>query len=580
LRPGIGVDRANADLAAVARRITADHPRPNGEARAIAQPFVRSVIRSQVYALLYAMFAAVGLVFLVACTNVANLLLARATHRAREVAVRRALGASRAAIARQFLVESLVLSTVAASLGALVAQAGITAFRWMTVGQLPSWTDIRLHPAVFAFIGVAAVIASVVSGLLPALAASGGDLTDVMKDQSHGSSSRRSGRVSRGLVVFELVLSSALLMVAALVTKSVLNLRAIEPGFRTEGVMTGRVTLSLRGADRQAAFLERLEAELARLPGAAATSLSTGLPGSGWGQRTIELTGQSYPRPQDYPSVRHLAVTPGFFKAYDIAIMRGRSILPGDRAGSNPVAVVNQRFVDENVRGDPLGQRVNLAGGDSVAQWVTIVGVMPPLYAASLRDPWPAEIITAFHQEPHGSASVTIRTDGNPAVAAQPLRRLVTSLDRDLPVYALTPMGDVLAKLTWPMRVFGGLFLVFGIVALALAAIGLHAVLAFSVGRREREMGIRMALGAAPADVIRLVLVDSALQLAIGVSIGLALGIGLARLARATLFGVQPGDPSMIGIVIGTLAVAGFAASVMPALRATRADPVRSLRSE
>jgi putative ABC transport system permease protein len=581
LRPGITVDQANAELAAIASRITADHPRPNGDAHAVAQPFVRAVIRSQVYRLLYAMFAAVGLVFLVACTNVANLLLARATHRAKEVAVRRALGASRVAIARQFLVEALVLSTVAASLGAVVAQAGITAFRWLTVGQLPSWTDIRLHWQVFLFIGVAALIGSLVSGLLPAVTASGGDLTDVMKDQAFGSSSRRSGRLSRGLVVFELVLSSALLVVAALVTKSVLNLRAIQPGFRTEGVMTGRVTLSGRGADRQAAFFQRLEAEIARLPGAVATSLSTDLPGAGWGRRSIEVAGRAYARSQDHPSVRHLAVTPGFFKAYDVAIMRGRPIATDDRVGSNPVAVVNQRFVDENLRGsDPLGQRVNLSADDSVAQWVTIVGVMPPLYAASLRDPWPPEVITAFYQEPHSSASVTIRTADNPAAVAKPLRALVASLDSDLPVYALSSMRDVLAEPTWPMRVFGGLFVVFGIVALALASIGLYAVLAFSVSRREREMGIRMALGAAAGDVIRLVLVDGAVQLAIGVSIGVAMGIGLARLARAALFGVQPNDPSMIAIVIGTLAVAGFAASVVPAVRATRADPVRSLRSE
>jgi putative ABC transport system permease protein len=279
--------------------------------------------------------------------------------------------------------------------------------------------------------------------------------------------------------------------------------------------------------------------------------------------------------------VRYLAVAPGFFSTFDVAVLRGRPITAEDRAGTLPVAVVNERFVDENFRGaDPIGQRINLSPGDTIPSWVTIVGVMPTLYSASLGDPWPPEVLTAFRQEPHGSASIAIRTTGDPTSIAQSLRTLVASLDRDLPVYSLTPMSDVLAQVMWPMRIFGGLFVVFGIVALALASIGLYAVLAFSVSRREREMGIRMALGAAAADVVRLVFRDGAVQLVSGVSIGLVLGIGAANLARAALFGVEPTDPATIAVVIATLAATGFAACVVPAWRATKSDPVRSLRAE
>ncbi|MEP6495236.1 MAG: ABC transporter permease [bacterium] len=586
LRTGVTYAQANAELAAIAGRIARDHPESNAGVRAVVQPFIRATIPPRVYALLYAMFGAVGLVFLVACTNVANLLLARAAHRTKEVAIRTTMGASRAAIARQFLVEALVLSTVAAALGAAIAQVGIAAFRSAIAGQAPFWADFRLHPQVFAFIAFAAIVASLASGLLPAITAARGNITDVLKDQSLGSSSRRSGRLSRGLVVFELVLSSALLVVAALTTKSVLNLRSIEPGFRTRDVMTGRITLSARGAENQSAFFDRVEEEIARLPGAVATSLSTNLPGSGWSGRAVAVEGRTYSGASRWPGARHLAVTPGFFKTFDVAVLRGRAIGVEDRVGTVPVAVVNQRFVDRNFPGaDPLGHRINLSPDDTVAQWVTIVGVFPTLYATdqgsiNANNPWPSEVLTAFRQESSGSASIAIRTAGDPTSVAQSLRAAVASLDPDLPVYSLAPMSDVLAQSRWDVRIFGGLFVVFGIVALALASIGLYAVLAFSVSRREREMGIRMALGAAGADIVGLVFRGGAVQLAIGVSVGVFLGVGAARLAGAVLFQVHATDPAIISVVIATLAATGFAACVAPAWRATKSDPVRSLRSE
>ncbi len=231
----------------------------------------------------------------------------------------------------------------------------------------------------------------------------------------------------------------------------------------------------------------------------------------------------------------------------------------------------------------PIGRRINIHPADTIPSWVTIVGVMTTLYAsdpASQLDPWPAELLTAFDQTPHGSASIAVRSAGDPAGVTQPLRALVASLDPDLPVYAFATMSDVLAQSRWEIRVFGGLFIVFGIVALALASIGLYAVLAFSVSVREREMGIRMALGASAADVIRLVVRDGAIQLGIGAAVGVTLGIGAARAARTVLFGVQPNNPALLAVVIGTLAVTGFGACIVPAMRAIKSDPVQSLRSE
>jgi putative ABC transport system permease protein len=413
---------------------------------------------------------------------------------------------------------------------------------------------------VFVFIALVALLASLVSGLLPALTAARSDVTDVLKDQSLGSSSLRSGKLSRGLVVFELALSSVLLVLAALLTRSVMNLRSLDPGFRTEGVLTARVTLTDRDPERRATFFQRLDEAIARIPGATVTALSNNLPGTGWGQREVTVEEAKHPPQAQRPVVRHLAVTPGFFQTFDVEVVRGRAIMAEDRADAPAVAVVDEGFAREHFPGaDPLGHRIDLAPGDSVAQWVTIVGVIPTLYAASLQDPWPAEVLTPFAQDREGSASIAIRTTSNPAALAQPLRALVASLDADLPVYSISTMDDVLSEWAWPERVFGGLFVVFGVSALVLASIGLYAVLAFSVGRREREMGIRLALG---------------------VSIGVLLGAGASRLARAALFGVQPGDPVTMAAVVAVLLATGFAACLAPALRAAKADPVRSLRSE
>ncbi|MEP6731792.1 MAG: ABC transporter permease [bacterium] len=583
LKPRMTYAHARAELSHIAMRIEKDHPQANKGVRVVVQPFVRAVLRTQIYALLYAMFAAVGLVFLVACTNVANLLLARAASRAKEVAVRAALGASRTAIARQFLVEALILSLLAAGLGALVAQAGIAAFRAATVDvEFPFWCDFHLHPQVLLFVAFAALLASLVSGVLPAITAARSDLTEVLKDQSLGSSSHRSGRLSRTLVVFELTLSSALLVGAALTTKSMLNLRSVEPGFRSRDMMTGRITLSNGDSSSQAAFFNRLDEQVVRLFGATATSITSRLPGTGWNERRVAVAGRSYARAYDQPLVGHLAVSPGFFKAFEVRMLRGRPITIQDRMGAPRVAVVSQRFSEQVLPGmDPIGLRISLNARDSMPTWVTIVGVMPTLYASSPGlDPWPAEVITAFHQEQHNSASVAIATRGDGAFVAQSLRSLVASLDRDLPVYSLRSMSESLSQATWPLRVFGGLFVAFGIVALVMASIGLYAVMAFSTSRREREMGIRMALGAAGADVVRLVLRDAAVQLVVGVSLGVVLGVVAAHLGRAALYRVQPTDPAAIAVVVATLAAAGMAACIVPALRATRADPTRSLRAE
>jgi predicted permease len=580
LRAGVTVAEANADLASIGARLDAEHPRPNHMTMARTIPFVRAVIRSQVFVLLYAMLVAVGLVLLIACVNVANLLLARAAARAKEMVVRRALGASAVALARQTLIESLLIAFIAAAAGAVLAQLGLQLFNYVTVGQFPFFSDIRLHPQVFAFIAATALAASLASGTLPALAVTRSDPGDVLKERSFGSSSLGIGKVSRRLVVVELALSSVLLIVTALTTKSLVNLRSVDPGFRTAQVLTAQVTLTSRDSTRNAGFMARLEDDLTHMPGVTAATLTTGLPGTGWGQVAAVVEGEVVGAARR-PVARHLAVSAGFFDVLGVRMIRGRPITEDDQPGTLPVAVVNQRFVDERLDGaDPIGRRIDVGESDSTPRWVTIVGVMPRLYAQSAQDPWPAELVTAFAQTPRNSATIMLHASGPAGISARPLRALVSSIDPALPVYSIATMDAVMTEALWPYRVFGGLFAIFGIIALALASIGLYAVVSFAVRQREREMGIRMALGAANADLMRLVFRHGAGQLAVGVPIGLILGIGAARLARSLFFGVQPADPVALAVVVGTITATGFVACVGPAFRAARADPIRSLRSD
>jgi len=504
--------------------------------------------------------------------------------RTREIGIRTALGASRLAVVRQSLVESGIIAALAALVGTGIAAAGMMLFnRVMLDSQRYFWMDIRLHPAVLAFVLLMALAASLVSGLLPAMQSARLDVSAILKDDSHAASPLRVGRLSRAIVGVEIALSSAMLLVAGFATKSITNLRRVETRFASADVFTARVTLTTRDSVRQRRFFESLDRALGALPCARGASLSSGLPGTGWGSSRVALEGKAYARPQDHPSARTLAVTPGFFTTFGVRPLRGRAITTADVAESPRVAVVSEAFVQRHFPGaDPIGRRIRLGAGTSDSSGLTIVGVVPTLYAANftLQNMWPPEVLTAFWQErPFASASIAIRGPTDVASAAS-IRRIVTSLDPDIPVYATAPMTDVLAEPMWGLRVFGTMFVIFGVVSLVLAAIGLYAVMSFSVSRRVREMGIHMALGATGADIIRMVCRQGTWQILIGIAAGFVAGGAIVRAARMALFGVQPNDVTVFAIVASVLGVAAFLACLIPAVGATRVDPVVALRTD
>ena len=583
LKPGVSFDEANADIATIARRIAADHKASNEGITGVARPIMDSQIGPQPRRMLWTMLGAVFFVLLIACANVANLLLDRAAHRTKEVGIRTALGASRAAVIRQFLTEALVLALLGAGLGALIAQLGVTMFnRAIADTNPPFWLDIALHPPVLAFVMATAIVASLFSGAIPAYQSSRADINEVLKDESRGASSFRIGRLSRGLVIFEIALSCGLLVAAGLMVKSVVKLRTMDPGITTANVFTARVGFPSAYTDTlaQIRFFDELVVRLGALPGVRGVSLSSALPGTCCSGGQFAIEGKAYASDRDYPEAGSITVSPGFFPTFEVAAVQGRVLTAQDRLESVPVAVVNESFARKYFASEsPLGKRVRVGDGRSTAPWRTIVGVVPDIFTGNTDSPWSPMMYVPLAQNRSSFLSMGIRAPNAMALAPQ-VRATVAELNADLPIYWVYSMEEAIARNVWHVRVFGGLFMVFGVAALILAAVGLYAVMAFSVSRRAREVGIRIALGARTGHVLRMVFKQGILQLAVGMTLGLGLGAGVAQLLAAILFDVQPRDPMVFGSVVVALMGAGLLACYVPARRAARIDPLSAMRAE
>jgi putative ABC transport system permease protein len=584
LEPGVSFDEANADIATIARRIAAEHKDTNEGITGVVRPIIDSQIGPQPRRLLWTMLGAVFLVLLIACANVANLLLDRAAHRTKEVGIRTALGASRSAVVRQFLSESLVLAGIGAVLGAGVAQIGVTLFNNAIAGtDPPFWLDIRLHPPVLLFVVATTIVASLFSGAIPAYQSSRADINEILKDESRGASSFRIGRLSRGLVIFEIALSCGLLVASGLMVKSVMKLRTMDPGVTTADVFTARVGFPSTYTDTlaQMRFFDELPGKLAVLPGVQAVGLTSTLPGtccSGGGPFAIE--GTAYAADRDYPEAGSTTVSPGFFPAFDVAAVDGRVLTAEDRLESLPVVVVNESFVRRYFpAGSPLGKRIRPGDARSTAPWRTIVGVVPDIFTGDTGRPWAPMYYLPLAQNRSNFLTMAVRAPNAMALTPQ-VRATVASVNADIPIYWVYSMDEVITQNVWHVRVFGTLFMVFGIAALTLAAVGLYAVMAFSVSRRAREVGIRIALGARTSHVLRLVFRQGVLQLVIGMTLGLGLGAGVSQLVAAVLFDVQPRDPGVFLAVMGALTASGLLACYVPARRAARVDPLTAMRAE
>ena len=586
LKPGVSLDQATVDLATISKRLAAEYKESNEGFTATVRGFVDQYIGNEPRQLLYTMLGAVFFVLLIACANVANLLLDRAAHRTKEVGIRTALGASRAHVVRQFLAEALVLSLIAALLGVGVAYLGIGAFnRALTVTQVPFFIDIRLHPQVLLFTIVVAILTTLVSGAIPALQSSRADINEILKDESRGASSFRIGRISRGLVMFEVALSCGLLVAAGLTTKSVTKLGNMNPGFATKNVFTARVGFPAAYTDTvaQNRFFDDALQRVAALPGVQSAALAVGLPAAqqGMGGNRFSIEGATYAKDKDHPTTRATSVTPTFFSTLNIPIVAGRGFTDADREGSLPVAVVTRSFVAKHFKDkDPIGRRVRFGLEQSKAPWLTIVGVSGDVFTGDQQEPFSPALFQPFAQARSPFAYITARTASAPMSLTAGVRTVVSSLNKDIPLYWVQTLDDAIAQRLWFVRVFGTMFVIFGGIALFLASVGLYAVMSFSVSRRIREVGIRMALGAQARDVVGMIFRQGIVQLAVGMTLGLALAFGVARLLSSILFQVEPRDPVIFSGVAAVLVAVGMLACLVPARRATLVDPLVALRAD
>jgi len=588
LRDGISLDRAAVEMNQIARRLAEAHPETNEGIGVAIKPFTDEFIGEEPARLLWVMMGAVAAVLLIACTNVANLLLARTALRTREVAIRSAMGASRRRLLLQLLSESFALSLAGAALGAGLAWVGIRAFdRAVAPVDMPFWLEYQLDAPVLLFVTGITVVAAMVSGVIPAVQATRGDVTEILKDESRGSSSLRIGRLSRGLVVAEVAFSMGLLVAAGLMTKSVVQLRTFDYPFLHENVFTARVGLfeaDYPDAAERRRFFDRVEERLAGLPGAEAVTVTNNLPGLNAWPTPVTIEGRSYGGSQDYPTAFYTISAPSFFRTFGVEVLRGRGLGPEDQEGSLPVAVVNRSFAAKHFPGeDPLGKRFRLGRGDSDEPWLTVVGVVPDLYMQGLGNPEDEDgsgFYIPLAQSDLRFASLAIRAGSAPLSLTAAVRDAVAAVDPDLPLYWVDTLDGRIAEATWFYRVFGTLFMVFGAVALFLASVGLYGVMAFGVSRRSHEVGIRMALGARGGDVVRMVVRQGLVQVGFGLGLGLGLALVIGRGLQLVLFDVEPQDPAVISGIALLLMATGLLASLLPASRATRVDPVDALRAE
>ncbi len=520
-----------------------------------------------------------SLVLLIACANVANLLLARGAGRGREIAFRGALGAGRRRIARQLLTESVILAFVGGAAGLVVAVLGMSGIIALIPPSFPRLDEIGLDPRTLAFTAALTLASGLVFGLLPALHASRSNLRDALSEGGRGGSGGRGRKLRSALVMGEIALAMVLLISATLLVKSFAGMRSVELGFGTEDIVTAAVTLPEAKYPEEAditSFHRELLARIRALPGVVEVGGSSTLPLGGMNRMEYSLPGQPPVDESRAPLTFVRSVTPGYMESISMPLVAGRTIDGGDTEGTPEVALVNERFAERHWPDQsPLGETI--AFGDIV---VEIVGVVANTGDFGPSSPAPVMVYQAAYQGGDRRMSYTIQTATDPSTLIEEVREQVRAADPEQPIYSVatmaTRMEESLSRDVAMVKILGVLV----IIAFLLAAAGVYGVLAYSVAQRTQEMGIRMALGAQRRDVLKLVVRQGSTLALVGIGVGLSVAFAATRGLAFFLVGVDPVDPQVFGLVTLLLLLTGVAASYLPARRATRVDPMLALRPD
>ncbi len=600
LKPGVTFAQAKAEMDMIASNLEKQYPDQmagNGIGiRPMLEIFVGDVRRP-----LWVLFAAVAFVLLIACANIANLLLARAQSRQKEMAIRSAMGAGRWRIARQLLTESVLLALIGGTLGMLVAQWGIKLILYISPDAIPRSKEISLDWRVLAFTIGLSFVTGVLFGLVPALQAGVVDVHETLKESGRGTSGKHWLRSS--LVVVEVATTLVLLVGAGLMIRSFYRLQKVNPGFSYDHLTSFTVSLppkKYESAESIEGFYNRLMENLRALPGVESTAAASGLPlgNNGW-QTSFVVDGRPLPPREQTPLMEACLVTPDYFRAMNIPLKRGRFFTDRDDRSSiagkdlskltepqREIAALNSLIIDEEFarrywpNEDPVGQRIRL-GADSDAPTLTIQGVVGRVKMDGLsQDSNRVQGYFPYAQIPAGGMTVLLKAAGDPNQLIAAVRQQVKAIDSDQPIYSVRTMDEIRAESVAPERLNLTLLSIFAGIALVLAIVGIYGVMSYSVTQRTHEIGIRMAIGAQPQDVFRMIIGQGMLLAFIGVGLGLIGAFGLTRLMATMLFGVEPTDPATFAAIAVLLSGVALVACYIPGRRATKVDPVISLRYE
>ncbi|HVD91981.1 MAG TPA: ABC transporter permease [Vicinamibacterales bacterium] len=596
LKPGVSFAQAVSDMDTIARRLATQYPDSNRDVAVAMMLYYEQVVRN-IRPTLYVLMGAVAFVLLIGCANLANLMLARAERRQREIAVRSALGAERRRIIQQLLTEAVLLSAIGGALGLLLATWIVKLFVASRPVTIPRIDLVGVDGRVIAFAAALSIVTGVVFGLVPALRASSPDMLSSLKQGGRGGAAP-SRRFRSALVVVEVALALVLLVGAGLMIRSFARLMGIDPGFEADGVVTMRLTLpAAKYGDtaRWIAFHDDLIHRVSAITGITAAGLNSAVPLEGGGSESpIVVEGRPMPAP-DAPGTMCLfqATSPDYLKAMGIPILRGRAFTDQDRQTAPPVVIVDETVARRLFPGeDPLGKRIafEFSGHDRRGQnpiWREIVGIVKHVrhYGIASEPPYvqvyaPVDQLPLWFQQRHPAMSLFARTSLGTEGTAAAIRRELAAIDRDIPVYSVQTMSAYLAQDTEQPRLSVMLLSGLGGLALLLAVIGIYGVVSYSVAQRTQEIGVRMALGATGRDVLRLVVGQAIALVVAGVAIGVGASLALGSVMRNLLFEVSAHDPSTLVAIAAVLTAVGITASAVPAMRATRVDPLVALRAE
>jgi putative ABC transport system permease protein len=587
LKDGVPFEQAAAEVEAIANRLAAEYPDTSANRRARVVRLHEDLV-GQVRPALLVLLGAVGLVLLIACANVANLLLARAAARGREIAVRTALGATRARVARQLLTESLLLSLSGGAAGLLLSVWGVEAIIKLSPATVPRLAETSIDARVFLFALGVSILTGLIFGLAPALQASKTDLAESLKEGGRsGSAGARRNRLRSTLVVVEVALSLMLLVGAGLLVKSFRQLVTTDPGYSPERVLAVTVALNTQrfaDEDSRAGYYREAVARISQLPGVEAAGLTRLLPlGRSDIFNSFQIAGRPPFAPGESHAGRSYTVSPEYFRVLSLPLRRGRAFTGADGKNAPGVIIINEAFVSRFFPGEePLGQHVILDGpDDKPLPPREVVGVVGNIHFQSFTDEERPEYYIPFEQAPSAVTQVVVRSKGEDAAALTPaVRAALKGVDPNLLIWRTETMDELAGQSVAPQRFNVALLGFFAALALLLAAVGIYGVMSYTVTQRRHEIGIRMALGAQRRDVLRLVVRQGMLLTLLGLGLGLAGALALTRLMSSLLYGVSATDPSVFAAVSLLLGAVALLASYVPARRATKVDPMIALRYE